>query len=188
MQIMKRLILLLVTCLLSPLVAIAQDNHPSVQRDALPAEIETVQSDVRRIVNAAFEGDIDVMLDYTHPAIINAMGGRITARQTLRGVIQQVQALNMSLVSFSFPADPIFVLGEEFRYVVVPTMSRIAVNDGELDSVNFQFGIQNQRTGAWVYFEGSQLSDEILASLFADFPTDFVFPETYQKKLTKTED
>ncbi len=181
---MKRPIPLLITCLLSPLVAaVAQDDHPAVQRDVLPAEVETVQSDVNRIVNAAFEGDIDVMLDYTHPAIINAMGGRVAARQTLSRVIEQVQTLNMSLVSFSFPGDPIFILGEEFRYVVVPTMSRIAINEGQLESVNFQFGIQDQRNGAWVYFEGSQLSDQILASLFADFPTDFEFPETYQKKL-----
>ncbi|MEE8156727.1 MAG: hypothetical protein V3T51_01125 [Gammaproteobacteria bacterium] len=180
---MKRLIPLLVTCLLSPLAAVAQDNHSAVQGDVLPVEFETVQSDVRNIVDAAFEGDIDVMLDYTHPAIINAMGGRIAARQTLSGVIEQVRTLNMSLLSFSFPDDPIFVLGEEFRYVIVPTMSQISVNEGQVESVNFQFGIQSQRTGAWVYFEGSQLSDEILASLFPDFPTDFEFPETYQKKL-----
>ncbi len=185
---MKRLIPLLVTCLLSPLAAVAQDNHPLVQGDVHPVEVETVQSDVRRIVNAAFEGDIDVMLGYTHPAIINAMGGRIAARRTIDGVIQSVQALNMTLESLSFPAYPIFVLGEDFRYVIVPTMSLISVNEGQLESVNFQFGVQSQKTGAWVYFEGSQLSDEILASLFPDFPTDFVFPETYQKKLTKTED
>ena len=167
----------------NPHPAWTQNEHPYIHRDVLPAEVETVQSDVRNIVNAAFEGDIDVMLDYTHPAIINAMGGRIAARQTLSGVIEQVRTLNMSLLSFSFPDDPIFVLGEEFRYVIVPTMSQISVNEGQVENVNFQFGIQSQRTGAWVYFEGSQLSDEILASLFPDFPTDFEFPETYQKKL-----
>ena len=68
-----------------------------------------VQRDVRRANDALYSGDIDTLLRYTHPRIIELMGGKDRARETLKESLKIVS--EMRVEKLSFPDAPRFSKG-----------------------------------------------------------------------------
>ena len=150
-----------------------------------PASDETarVQEDVRAILNAAYTGDVDTMVRYTPPAILEGMGGEAQARAAMEQSLRTVSERGMKLASLTFPEAPQFIAGTERRFVVVPTLSVIEAGSQRLESLNYQLGVLERGSEAWTYVEGSRINKDNVRVLFPDFPADFAFPTTYRKKL-----
>jgi hypothetical protein len=157
--------------------AFAEAEKPSSGDEA------RVQEDVRAILNAAYEGDVDTMLRFTHPAILEGLGGEAQARSALEQSIQVVKERGMKLASLTFPEAPRFIDGSERRFAVVPTLSVVEAGDQRLESLNYQLGVLERGASAWTYVEGSRINKDNVRILFPDFPPDYSFPSTYRKKL-----
>lgn len=158
-------------------------QEPDSATDELPSDDDLVQRDVRKMVNAVYQSDVDIALSYTHPKIIDLMGGTGQARSALETAFSKFQTLNMKLESLAFPEAPTFLKTDVNRFVIVPTKSIILANGQRLESLNYQFGIQEHGTNTWKYIEGSRINNQNVRSLFPDFPSDYDFPEFYRKKL-----
>lgn len=168
------------------------DASNDLSRDGLDRRMETdelrsdevlVQQDVRKMMAAVYASDVDTVLSFTHPKIIELMGGKDRARSTLRTAFSQIESRNMKLESLVFPEAPTFLNTDMNRFVVVPTKSVVSARGQRVESVNFQFGIQANGTKAWKYVEGSRINQQNVGSLFPDFPSDFEFPEFHRKRL-----
>lgn len=149
---------------------------------ALASEDQVVQEDVRKIMTAVYQADVATVLGYTHPKIIELMGGASRAEATLKTVLSQFQALNMKVDSLTFPAAPDFLETAKNRFVIVRTKIVVSANGQRAESLNYQFGIQEKGTSTWKYIEGSRINNENVRSLFPDFPPHYQFPEIYRKK------
>ncbi len=148
-------------------------------RQGLPqgaTDAARVQADVRAIIDAIYEGDVDTILRLSHPATLQAMGGTAEARRALEGVTRQLRALGMRQESFAFPDDPRFVRGNKRLFAVVPTRAVIVTQGKRVESWNFQLGIRADGSTRWTYFEGSRLSDDARKQFFPDFPTELRLP------------
>ncbi len=144
-------------------------------------EIEKVQSDVRRIVHAGYEGDIETILELTHAKVIEGLGGQAKARETLTGVMQKLATVGLKLEELTFPEDPIFLRGTQHDFVIVPTKSIILSRGKRGESLNYQFGARRVSQSAWTYLEGSRINRETVGTFFPDFPNDYQFPAIYRK-------
>ncbi|MGD9126473.1 MAG: hypothetical protein PVH19_03760 [Planctomycetia bacterium] len=184
---MKRSKLLLASFLVLMMLGCGTETSPSdpepVSHVGSEEEVKLVQEDVRKMSQAVYDADIPTILDYTHPTIIEKMGGRSQVESALKGMLSQVQSIGMKLESMTFPAAPDFLETEERRFVIVPTKSIVSANGQQLESLNYQFGIQEKGTTAWKYIEGSRINQQNVRSLFPDFPPNYQFPEIYRKKL-----
>ncbi len=149
----------------------------------LRSDDEVVQQEVRKMATAVYQSDVDTVLSYTHPKIIDLMGGTKQARSTLETAFSQFESLNMELESITFPEAPTFLNTDSNRFVIVPTKSIISADGQRFESLNYQFGIQRHGTTSWSYVEGSRINKQSVRSLFPDFPPDYEFPEFYRKKL-----
>ena len=143
---------------------------------------KAVQADVKEIIDAVYDADVDVILEHTHPVIIDSMGGKEKAEEFLETSLKKTKADGLKVEDFSFPADPIFVEGKENEYVIVPTKLAIVMGKEKIESVNFQFGTRKAGDEKWVYLEGSRINSQVLSKLFPDFPPDYKFPEISRKK------
>ena len=139
------------------------------------AEKERVQADVRTITKAVYSGDgigdLDTVLRFTHPKVIELMGGMARAKTELNGMLK-IRPLGLSLESFEFPSDPTFIQTSGNQYVFVPSFSIIKSKDGQrVESLNFQMGARKVGTTEWKYVEGGQVTSANVKTFFPDFPT-----------------
>jgi hypothetical protein len=148
-----------------------------------PAETQTVQRDVERIVRAIYSGDVDLVLHSTYPGVIGAMGGADVARRSLEHIVAQARKSGMTLESFTFPEAPEFFTAGGTRYVFVPTLSVVAVNGKRFESRNFQLGVLEAGATRWTFVEGSRLNPQNVHQLLPAFPSDRSFPPIHRKAL-----
>jgi hypothetical protein len=167
-------------------VLLGMDAGPAVAKDDYAAAAQ-VQKDVRLIINAFHEGDIETMLRFTHPRIVELIGGENVIRPGLEAVIRRTQELGIRLESFSFPEPPQFFESDGRRYATIPTLSILSFKTGDKgESLNFQFGILEKGASEWKYVEGSRMNEQMGRLMFGSFPADIKFPQIYRKKLPRS--
>jgi hypothetical protein len=146
-------------------------------------QIEKVKNDTTRNIKAVYAGDVATVLSYTHPVVIQSMGGKEQAKKTLTGVLSIFEEKNMKLVSLGFPEPPIFIEGNENELVLIPTLSVISVSEQLVESLNYQFGVRPKNSADWKYVEGSRITKENVRYFAPDFPDGIEFPKFYRKKI-----
>ena len=102
------------------------NGRPSETATAVPtpspplSEAALVQADVRKMVAAVYDVDADTILQYTHPKIIESLGGTSQAKSALVQTLSQLRATGMKLDSMEFPAEPTFLKTNLHEFVIVP--------------------------------------------------------------------
>ena len=165
-------------CLLAllPVTACSSTRSPGNER-------ETVQRDVEACVRALYAGDLDTVLDLTHPRILDQLGGRERVAATMGEALQPMRDSGMRVESFMFPRPPDFLQAGPRRYVVVPTLAVLVLGGQRVESLNFQVGVLEPGARGWLYVEGARLDAGNVHAVFADFPAGYTFPAIYRKKL-----
>ncbi len=141
-----------------------------------PALARRVQSDIRQMMTASYASDPEAVLRYTHPAIIESMGGTTRAREEVGKALDKMKQIGLSVESFEFPAEPRFVRGKKRLFAVVPTKIVVKAGAQRAEVESFQVGIREDGGDAWTYVEGAKFAGGIRAKLFPDFPADYEFP------------
>ena len=149
----------------------------------LSAEARAVQEDVRKISSAVYKSDIDTTISFTHPGILELLGGEAKARETIAAAFAQFRTTGIKVESLDFPQAPDFVPGVTDDYVIVPTKTIMSANGQRVLSMNFQFGIRPKSGSKWTYMEGSRVTTEVLEALFPDFPVDYTFPAVSRERI-----
>jgi hypothetical protein len=142
-----------------------------------------VQQDVRTLIHALYNADVDTVVRYTHPTIIAMQGGVQGTRRAVQNVVLKLKSAGMRVESLTFPKPPEFLEGAGRRFAVVPTLSIISANAERFESLNFQLGILEPGSTEWTYVEGSRITRQNVQSLFPGFPATYEFPPFYRKKL-----
>jgi hypothetical protein len=159
------------------------DQDPSYVVGIINPDAAAVQRDIEAANRSLYSGDVDGVLRYTHPTILQMLGGPEKARQTLAKIVEDLEAQQMKVESFSFPEPPQFFEGGGRRFVYVPTLMVINAKDVRVESLNFQLGVLEPAASDWKYVEGSRMTPENVQQLFPGFPKDKPFPKFYRKKL-----
>ena len=154
------------------------------QAELLATEKDRVQADVRSIYNALYSGDVDTVLRFTYPKLLENMGGAAKAKETLATVLSKIQATGISIDSMTFPQDPTFIETNANHYAIIPTLLVAKTSDGQrVESLNFQMGVRPVGTTEWTYVDGTQITQANVRTLFPDFPTGQVLPTTSRRRL-----
>jgi hypothetical protein len=169
------------------LCACVQASPPRVvsPKKVVLDEATIVQNDVRTVLNAGFQNDVDTMLRYTHPQVIVGLGGPEKARETFQKMLREVGQNGMKLESLSFPSPPTFLRSAQRRFVLVPTASIIEFGARRVEDLGYQLGILEPGSTEWTFVDGARISKDNARILFPDFPLDIELPKTYRKDLDR---
>lgn len=150
-----------------------------------PGEVlaEKVQRDVDAMVRALYSGDVAAVLDYTHPVIIDAIGGREKAMAAIGESMSPMLKRGLRIEALTFPRPPEFVEAGRDVFAIVPTLLVLDIGGQRVESLNYQFGVLDGDGEKWRYAEGSRIKAENVRSFFPSFPDGHRFPEIYRKKL-----
>jgi hypothetical protein len=146
-------------------------------------DADRVQEDVRTMVYALHDGDVDTVLRFTAPRVIEQSGGPENVRRALRAAAQLSQQSGMQIESFRFPEAPAFVEGGGRRFALVPTLQVVSARGQKVESLNFQLGILEPGAQHWVYVEGSRLTPQNIQAVAPGFPVDYELPPFYRRRL-----
>lgn len=175
---------IILLCLLSTIQwATRQSDVIADDAESTKKESERVQLQVRAIQTAVYKGDIEGVLKYTHPKVIDALGGPEKTREILHDVLKGFLAKGVRMDEFKIAAEPTFVQGTTHEFVIVPTRAIIGIGETRIESSNFQLGIKPLGKGDWTYVEGSRINQGNVNSWFPDFPKDVALPKTSRKKI-----
>ena len=144
---------------------------------------ETVQKDVESMVRALYSGDFVTVLDYTHPVILQGVGGRERALAAIEDSMSPMLKRGLRIESFAFPRAPEFVETDRAVFAIVPTLSVLELGGQRVESLNYQFAVLDGDRETWRYVEGSRIKPDNVRLLFPSFPDGHRFPEIYRKNL-----
>jgi hypothetical protein len=166
----------------------AAKNDPAAEAasavaDDPAAQIEVVQGDVRKLQNAVFEGDLKTVIQFTHPKIIEELGGQAAAEEQMKEALAESQSGGAELEALTFPEDPTFFASQTHAFVLIPTLAVFKVNGLHIESLNFLLGAKPLHATKWSYFQGSEIDEEEARGWFPDYPEGHPFPETRMRKL-----
>lgn len=144
---------------------------------------KTVQKDVESMVRALYSGDVATVIDYTHPVILEGLGGRERALAMIDESMSPMLKKGLRIESFTFPRPPEFVEADGGVFAIVPTLLVLDLGGQRVESLNYQLGVLDGDGEKWRYAEGSRIKPDNVRSLFPSFPDGHRFPEIYRKKL-----
>jgi len=144
---------------------------------------DKVKSDIKILIDATYSGNTDTVLDYTLPSIIEKMGGKDKAKETLGKTLEHLKSSNLKVESFKIVDEPIFIKTTNYEYVIIKTLTVISSNDKKAESLNFQLGQKKDGSNKWYYMEGSRVNEDTIKEFLLEFPKDYELPKTYRKKI-----
>lgn len=149
----------------------------------LDGQDRIVQRDVDAMAGAFYAGNLDVVLQYTHPGIIESWGGAVKAREAMGAALAPFLKEGGRVEDFHFPAKPEFVRTERAVYAIVPTQTVVAIGEQRTQSLKYHFGVLEPGAAGWKYIDGSNINAANVQSFFPDFPANHRFPRFQRKQL-----
>ncbi|RCS46035.1 hypothetical protein DTL42_16230 [Bremerella cremea] len=138
---------------------------------------QQVQQDLRRVMAATFEGDVDTLLGLTHEKVLEVVDDPEVAREAMRGVLATFQENNVSMDVLEFTTEPYFLESEKSHFVVIPIRMVLTIDEKKVEAIGYEFGQKKKTESEWKYIAGKKVNPQTVGNLFPDFPSDFKFPE-----------
>lgn len=146
-------------------------------------DADLVQQHVRSLVDATGSGDVEKLVEFTHPKVIALMGGPVAAEKELAELLKLFDELGLEFEELSFPSPPEFHAHGEDQFVFVHTNSIMNIDGQRTRSINYQLGHRVGSAAPWKYIEGSQVNSSNIKEFFPNFPADVNLPRTHREKL-----
>lgn len=131
---------------------------------------------MEKVANSFKAGDCSPAIDVMYTPIMEKLGGREKAIEAAKAVIGQMKEQGITVISWNAKKPYIYLAGNSHKYVIVPYEMESTDSRKTLKQTGYQLGIKTPNSG-WQFVSGDQLSPEILAQFFPDFPKDFELPE-----------
>jgi hypothetical protein len=129
--------------------------------------------------NAILKGDYAKIVDYTHPEVVEGMGGRESAIALTRRSMQQVESQGIKLVSVKNGKPSEIVLEGNELVAIVPYTMRSNANGKAITLESFVFGMSIPGTSRWVFMDGTTLSKEKIALRYPMFASKVSIPKVW---------
>ena len=112
------------------------------------ADVQRVQADARRLVEATYAGDVDVVLELTHPALIEQHGSRAEARRQFAEAMDRLKRIGLKIEVFEFPEESVISATREKNALLNPELI-VQFTGGVWNPLNSSYGPVFQRGRGW---------------------------------------
>lgn len=170
---------LAILCVLSlQRVSLAQSGELSDTQGA-------IRSQAAIMVQAYENGQYDLLLNYTYPQVIAMSGGREVLQDMIAQMMANLSASGVHIDSIRV-GDPgqIYAAGTEW-HAIIPQQMTMSTADSAFISETYLLAISQDKGARWYFIDTTQLTPEILHTLFPNYNTDLIIPEPKQTAIRK---
>lgn len=127
---------------------------------------------------ATLDGDYRTVLQYTHPGILEIMGGMDSALALLENTFAGMKEQGFSFEKAEVVSVSDIVFEQEEYRCYVECFNQMKFNGMRIKSKSYLLGIYNQEVDIWYFLEAKQLKNTLLANeVLPDFETNLVIPD-----------
>jgi hypothetical protein len=163
-------------------------NH-QVSRALSPDERAALLQQAEKVKTAFNRGDVEAIMDLTHPALFRLFGGREKLEQATRTAIVQLQKLEVKFLSSEYgEPSPAYLAGNEI-VCFVPSTSLIQINDKRIKSQAYLVAAHPIDVSEWKFIDGAGIESnrELLWMLFPELPREVQLP-IWKQELVKDQE
>jgi hypothetical protein len=139
-------------------------------------------------IQAAFNrGDVEGIMNLTHPALFRLFGGRDALEKLTRTTLVQLQQLGAKFLSAEFgEPSPAYLAGNEI-VCFVPSTSLIQVQEKRIKGQGYMIAARPIDSTEWKFIDGAGIESnrELLWKMFPDLPRDVQFPVWKQELVSQ---
>jgi hypothetical protein len=145
---------------------------------AADAALEEVRAKAQACADAMLKGDYEAFVGYTHPKVIELVGGREKMLETLRKGTAQMKAQGIAFVSFDVAAPAnVIGAGKPRQLAVVPTKFEMTSGTTHIKQEGFLLAVSDDAGKSWTFIDGAGLTDkEQLKQFLGDVPAELKLP------------
>ena len=149
-------------------VAFAQTDDP---KNGL---IKTGANAVR---DAMLGDNYSVVIDLTYPPIVDMLGGREKAVGVVQEQMKAIKEQGVSISSFTLSEPSEIKTGGSELFSILPATMEMKAPQAKITLKTFLIAISRDQGKSWSYADGSNLTPELMKTLFPKFPPDLKLPE-----------
>ncbi len=138
---------------------------------------DAVTKDIEKIADALKSNQLALIIEMTHPPILEAMGGKEKALAAVREFLDSSAASGFKVQRFDVIPPLTFLEGDEYHYVIVPFSLMTEFQGLKIRSHGYQLGVRKKTSDEWKYVDGQKLNDAMFDMYFPDFPDRSKLPE-----------
>jgi hypothetical protein len=149
-------------------------------------EFALIQEDSNIMVNAMFEGNADIFIQKTHPALFPYLGGKENFTIFLDAALTEIRQMDLKLIkSELLSPKPYYIVGKDFL-AIIPRIQIMQIQEQKIKSVGFLIAVKDQHN-QFTYLDGSGLKNDpkVLWEMFPDLPKNITLPANTTEMITE---
>jgi hypothetical protein len=120
---------------------------------------QTVWHEAQKCADALLAGDYETVIGYTHPKIVELMGGKAPMLEILKRSTKDMAAKGYAIekITINVPNDP--KASNDLLYVMIPETMILKAPGGKLTKENMMVGLSYDAGKKWVFIDADALTD-----------------------------
>ncbi len=155
---------------------VAKSEPPPAVAETNSADEKAIDSVMERLEKTFLAGDYSYVFEIMYAPIVEQMGGKEKGVEAAKGIVEQMKKQQIVMLSWKAKKPYQYVTGSSRSYAIIPYESAITVAGKKLKVESYQLGIKDAGS-QWQFVNGDNLSPEIFANFFPDFPKTFELPK-----------
>lgn len=157
--------------LLGFLVALAVNSNAQEHLDSLNKQS-------KHMLSAFSKQDYNTLLRYTHPKVLELMGGEEKGLTILNNAMEQLKSLNMIIKKAEIGSVVQILKTTDNIQCILPQMLEIEIGQVKAKSKNYLFGISYDGGRKWYFLDTSDRKEADLRSLIPEISKDLIIPKS----------
>lgn len=146
-------------------------------------ETERIRKGAEENSAALAAGNYERVVDLTYPKVVELVGGREKMLELLRRGTEDMKSRGAAILGADISEPKDVATSGTMRFAIVPMNAKVKVPEGILRSKSFLLAVSSDEGKTWTFIDGGGLTQEKLAQLFPDFPSELSLPAREQPVL-----
>ena len=141
-----------------------------------PAALAAAEAQARRVGEALLAGDWNSFADYTHPKVLEKMGGRAKMKATIKAGLEDMkqQGIGFHAVRIGRPDRLFRAKGDLFT--IVPQRVVMSTRKAKLRQDGFLLGISSDNGISWTFIDGAGTKKMDIREIVPHIPDNLKLP------------
>lgn len=157
----------------------------ALARAGEPAPERAVAEQARAACETLVSGDLEKFVGWTHPKLVQAMGGRERLVAALKTGQRDMARQGIQLVSAQIRSKVELARTSKDWFAIVPYDLEMTVPAGRVLVRTWLLGISSDQAKTWTFVDGGTLNAASVKRLFPNFPDQLTLPAKQPPQVEK---
>lgn len=145
--------------------------------DFIQEQTEIVQADASALIEATKSEDIDGILALTHPQVIEFLGGKADAHNTMQQLFKELRSLQMSYDTFEQKGKPTFYRTDRHDIAIQKMYSICTTPEVSFEQNSALIAMREIGGAKWKYMDYNTETEKAVYKILTELPKKLELPK-----------